>query len=176
MNMRLLVGVFLLTVMVGCDKDPPLPPGLGDRIADHEFRVIATPADQFQVGSEVRLRSFRGSPLVIDFWASWCVACLETHELMKELAGAYEGKGVVFLGVLFEDEVAKAQAWLTERGTDYAALEDIGGELAGTFWVSAIPRIIVLGPDGKLVEDALGPFVVRASLEEQLDSLVAGSL
>jgi thiol-disulfide isomerase/thioredoxin len=84
--MRLLVGAFLLTVMVGCDQDPPLPPGLGDSIADHEFRVIASPGHQFQIGSEVSLRSFRGSPLVIDFWASWCTACLKTHGLMKELA------------------------------------------------------------------------------------------
>lgn len=164
----------LLMLAVGCQRERPLPPGLGEGVKNHEFRVIASPASALPAGAELDLRSFRGRPVVLDFWASWCGPCRRVHDGMVQMAERY-GERVAFLGVSYQDDPDDAALWLREHGSNFPAVEDIEGRFAHTFWVNAIPRIVLLGPDGRLANDLLPSFGFPEDVRAQLDSLLAAS-
>ena len=58
-------------------------------------------------GTVVRVADFKGKLLIIDFWATWCVPCVEKMPEMKSLHEKYQGRGVEFLGVSLDKPIAQ---------------------------------------------------------------------
>ena len=77
---------------------------------------------------EVDLSSFDGDILVVDFFASWCLECIDEHSALVETATVYQDRGVRFAGVAFQDRPEAANAFLDDLGrseiTEY--LDDPG--------------------------------------------------
>src|SRR3989338_2863733 len=63
-------------------------------------------------GKRASLESFEGSPLVINFWASWCGPCLHEHYILNAAKKMYAGTPVRFVGVVFEDSKENAEEYL----------------------------------------------------------------
>jgi len=68
------------------------------------------------VGDTVRLADHSGEVVVLNFWASWCLACRDEHSTLSSVAEAYAGKGVKFYGVLYNDVPANGTRWISEMG------------------------------------------------------------
>ncbi|HEY3333404.1 MAG TPA: TlpA disulfide reductase family protein [Capsulimonadaceae bacterium] len=128
----------------------PVPLAKGTAAPDFEALDVA--------GKPVKLSSFAGKPVVIDFWATWCGPCQRSLPLSNKLAAEYASKGVTFLGVCSWDAKDKFAGWLKDRKSwtmqfvfDPAA-EDQPKSIAVTqYGVSGIPTQFVLGKDGKVV-------------------------
>jgi cytochrome c biogenesis protein CcmG, thiol:disulfide interchange protein DsbE len=122
--------------------------------------LIGRPAPEFALapvggGQAVRLESFRGRPVVINFWATWCVPCFEEH---AALAAAARGlPDVQFLGVVYEDEEAKTQAFLKDHGSAYPSLMDADGRTAIAYGVFGVPETFFIDGQGRIVEKFVGP-------------------
>jgi len=158
-----LVSVALLIVlMAGLGRDPK-------RI---DSPLIGKPAPQFtlkRVGGResVELAAFRGRPVVLNFWATWCAPCWEEHPILNESSRAL-GDRVQFLGVVFQDDEAKILGFLQQRGAAYPTVIDDRGKTAIAFGVGGVPETFILDASGTIVAKHDGPISA-----EQLQSYLA---
>ncbi len=100
------------------------------------------------------LATYRGQPVVLDFWASWCKECKTSVPTVNRLADAFGSQGVVVLGVNVGDDVATAAASAAELGIRYPIALDPELEFATRMGASQLPLVVVIGRDGVIVHRA----------------------
>jgi cytochrome c biogenesis protein CcmG/thiol:disulfide interchange protein DsbE len=155
------IAPLLVVLILNIDRDP------------HSVRspLLGRPAPGFSLaplggGPAVTLESFRGRPVVINFWATWCVPCLAEHADLRSAALAF--RDVQFLGIVYEDEAARSEAFLQQRGSSYPSLLDPDGRTAIAYGVFGVPETFIVDSAGRLIDKVAGP-VDRGTL----DALVA---
>ncbi len=119
-------------------------------------------------GNEVKLSDFFGTPIVLNFWASWCPPCKAELPDFEEACKKYEGK-VVFLMVNLTDgqreTVEEAKDFVASQGYTFPVYFDTKYEAAYTYGVSSIPQTYFINADGSLEARATG--MISASQLEQ---------
>lgn len=108
-------------------------------------------------GEPVRLSDFRGTPVVINFWASWCGPCQSEMPAFDAAAAEYEGQ-VRFLMINLTDgsqeTQATAQAFLDEQGYAFPVYFDLDLEAASAYGVYGIPVTYFVDAEGRAVAQA----------------------
>ena len=111
-------------------------------------------------GRPVRLADYRGRIVLINFWASWCVPCRKEFPLLEEVNGTSAGgRDVAVLGVVFQDTVEAARAFMREQGADWPGLRDPGGRIADDYGVGlrpGLPVTVAVAPGGRLAGRHVG--------------------
>lgn len=116
-------------------------------------KVAPTFATRDLDGGAVRLVSYRGKTVVLNFWASWCVPCRKEFPL---LASAATKPDVVVLGVVYNDSADNARAFMRDHGGTWPGLQD-DGAIAKAYRVGpGVPATIVIDPDGKVALRHIG--------------------
>ncbi|WP_219418037.1 TlpA family protein disulfide reductase [Pseudonocardia nigra] len=122
------------------------------------------------------LSELRGQVVVVNFWASWCVACREEHPALLATAAQYRDAGVVLVGIDYQDSQAAAQAFLDEMGRggeNYRYVTDPGSRAALEFGVFGVPETFVLDRSGTIVAKITGPSTYPL-LAGAIDAVLAG--
>ncbi|MDA8282097.1 MAG: TlpA disulfide reductase family protein [Actinomycetota bacterium] len=101
------------------------------------------------------LSQFRGRPVLVNFWASWCVQCRKEAPLL-EATYRRVGDRVAFLGVDTNDTRAAALSFLRQFGVTYPSVYDPHGTAATTYGLFGLPTTIFVAPDGKMLERHVG--------------------
>jgi cytochrome c biogenesis protein CcmG/thiol:disulfide interchange protein DsbE len=126
-----------------------------------------------QVGDTVRLGEHAGDVVVVNFWASWCLACRDEHRVLSEVAARYAGTDAHFYGVLYQDSPANGREWIAEMGgQSYPSLDDPRSRTAINFGLYGVPETFFIGRDGRVAFKQVGP-VTEALLTSKVDSLLA---
>jgi len=141
-----LVGVFLLAVGFGVFVLPRLAPSLEQQQAP-DFALPVMHGGE--PGARVRLSEQRGKPLLLDFWASWCLPCREQAKVIEAIRATHPE--LVVLGVNVSDDPAKARAYLAESNPSWLVLEDAEGIANQSFEVQALPTLVAIDAAGKVV-------------------------
>jgi len=124
-------------------------------------------------GDTVRLKDHTGEVVVLNFWASWCLACRDEHQTLSQVSEMYAGRGVKFYGVLYNDVPANGTRWISEMGgQSYPSLEDPRTRTAIVYGLYGAPETFFIGKDGKVAYKYVGP-VPATVLARKLDSLLA---
>jgi cytochrome c biogenesis protein CcmG/thiol:disulfide interchange protein DsbE len=149
----------------GLGRDPRIIPSpLVGRAAPS---VVAASMD----GETIDLDAYRGRPVILNFWASWCFECIEEHRVLMEAQERY-GKRLVIVGILYQDVVADARAFLARYGDGgWANLLDPDGRLAIDFGVSGVPESFFIDSAGVVRYKQWGA-VTRDALDAQLPALL----
>lgn len=149
--------------------DSPLP----GRDAPQWALQVFGGAPDAQPGQTVRLADLRGQVVVLNFWASWCLACRDEHPVLSAVAERYRGQGVNFYGVLYNDSPVNGQRWIEEMGGQtYPALQDQDALTAIDYGLYGVPETFIIGPDGKVAYKHIGP-VTEQVLVEWIEKLRA---
>jgi cytochrome c biogenesis protein CcmG/thiol:disulfide interchange protein DsbE len=102
-------------------------------------------------GKRVSLADYKGRPLILHFWATWCPYCKKLQPGLERLSQEFEDQGVVLLGVSFrEDEGVNPQAALAERGHSFKTLVK-GIEVARLYGVRGTPTTLFIDSAGNIV-------------------------
>jgi cytochrome c biogenesis protein CcmG/thiol:disulfide interchange protein DsbE len=128
-------------------------------------------------GQQVRLSDLQGHPLVVNFWASWCLPC---REETPGLIGAYEqnrAAGLMVLGINLQEADERARSFVTDFSVDYPVVLDRKGQVARTWRIGGpmqgLPVSYFIDPQGIVRKIVLGP--VRAKdLAEGLPLIQVG--
>jgi cytochrome c biogenesis protein CcmG/thiol:disulfide interchange protein DsbE len=163
----------------GLRKDPgyipsPLPGKEGPAFALAVFAPGQPPLAR-AIGDTVRLGDLRGQVVVLNFWASWCLACRDEHATLSAVATRYAGRPVHFLGVLYNDQPPNGTQWIAEQGgQSYPSVNDPGARTAIDYGLYGVPETFFLDARGRVAYKHTGPVTVRV-LTRLVDSLMAAA-
>jgi cytochrome c biogenesis protein CcmG/thiol:disulfide interchange protein DsbE len=117
-------------------------------------------------GHPIALQDYRGVPVVLNFWASWCVPCRTEFPVLKALRVAHPD--VVVLGVVFQDGEGSARDFLRSEGATWPGLRDPSGQIASAYRVGqkpGIPVSILVDAGGRVRARHLGPLTDSRAAE-----------
>lgn len=164
----LVVGACGQTGAVGSTGGPPA----GKRQARVALQRLHTQANQLIGGGpaafRARLAELRGTPVVVNQWASWCGPCRYEFPFFQRLAKRYDGR-VAFLGVDSQDSRSNAASFLKKFPVPYPHFEDGDTSIARTFGGGrAWPTTAFFAASGKLRFTHVGGYATQAKLAEDI--------
>lgn len=135
----------------GLSRDPGVigSPLVGRQAPDFALETLEGDAT-------VRLAELRGQVVVLNFWASWCRGCREEHPALAEAWNRYRDRGVVLLGIIFQDSPSASRAYVQELGGGWPVLTDPGARQAIAYGVFGIPETFVIDREGRVVARHVG--------------------
>jgi cytochrome c biogenesis protein CcmG/thiol:disulfide interchange protein DsbE len=161
----LIVAAVVAVLFMGLGKDP-----------QHiDSPLVGRPAPGFAlkaVGSNetLDLSRYRGKPVVLNFWATWCHPCWDEHPVLTANAQML-GDQVQFLGVVFQDDESKIKDFLQQRGWAYPTVVDDRGKTAIAYGVGGVPETYFLDKNGTVVSKFTGPMStedIQANVQKAL--------
>lgn len=168
-RLQLLLGVVLLAIVgflvvlgYGLVRQPErFAQAAGVNSVGHLGRIMPGSAPEFELtlfdGGHLSLSSLRGSPVVLNFWASWCVPCRDEAPVFERQWQAYGGSGVKFIGLDVWDNEDGARSFLKEFHLDYPNGFDPQGTVLLRYGVTGIPETFFIRPDATIAVHWVGP-------------------
>ena len=137
----------------------PEMPGMGGEAPEMNF-TAGDAAPDFKLkdadGKEVTMASFKDKVVLLDFWATWCGPCKAAMPVMQKLHDEFKDKGVVVLGVnMGERSPTAGKEYIASKKFTYPCVFE-ADELANAYGITAIPTLVVVGKDGKIMEIEVG--------------------
>ncbi|GBD28661.1 Thiol-disulfide oxidoreductase ResA [bacterium HR31] len=109
-------------------------------------------------GRELSLSDLLGKPVVMNFWASWCVPCRAEAPTLAQAARRFRGR-VHFLGVNVLDEIEEARRFVEQYGLPFPSVVDDDGSLLRAYRVVGLPTTVFVTSSGVIRDVHAGPFV-----------------
>jgi len=126
-------------------------------------RPVGRPAPDFTLplfsGGTLNLHSLKGKPVVLNFWASWCIPCREETPLLVRLHKTFGPRGIVFVGMNVEDDERAARQFLRQYQVDYQAVRSMDDGLIDAYAIPGIPTTVFIGSNGIVMDKFTGGFV-----------------
>jgi cytochrome c biogenesis protein CcmG/thiol:disulfide interchange protein DsbE len=123
--------------------------------------LVGHPAPNFSLAmlrphsgkSQLSLSNFKGKPVVLNFWASWCEPCKEEAPLLESTWKRMQtqGKDVVFLGIDYQDSNNDGISFLQLYSITYPTMPDADGSVALKYSVTSLPQTIFINRNGTVV-------------------------
>jgi cytochrome c biogenesis protein CcmG/thiol:disulfide interchange protein DsbE len=132
---------------VGVSPGKVASPGLavpGDQAPDFTLTSLS--------GKTVSLASLRGKPVVVNFWASWCIPCREEFPLLRAAYRKYRSEGLQMVGITYRDIDPDARDFARRQHADWTLLS--GGRdnsVARAYGVRAVPQTFFVDANGRIV-------------------------
>jgi len=147
----LLVLPLLLVLLANLGRDPHLI----------DSPLVGHPAPAFRLeklsgGAPLGLEDFKGKPVVLNFWATWCVPCMQEHPTLTATADRLRDE-VQFLGVVFQDETDRVAEFVDETGAAYPTLLDPESKAAVAYGVQGVPETYFIDGRGVIVSKVAAP-------------------
>ena len=155
--------------VVTLDPDAENPPALG-QAEDTVGRAAPTTSYETFDGTEASVADYAGTPMVVNFFASWCVPCVREMPDFEEVHQAL-GDEVAFVGINMQDSVTKGEELVEDTGVTYDIGRDPDGSLLASFGGVAMPTTVLVDADGTIVRVLSGGTTaeeLRAAIDEDL--------
>lgn len=165
------VAAVIATVMVAFVAVLATRPSAADRQAESPLlgrpapALIGTAVD----GSKVDVSSLRGKFVLVNFFATWCVPCLQEHPELVRFAQRHQASGdATVVGVVFNDSMSSVRKYVSDKGVIWPVVSDPGGNIAFDYGVRGPPESFLIDRAGNVVSKIIG--TVRA---DALDRLIS---
>jgi len=116
--------------------------------------LAGKPAPELQLkssgGKIIQLTSFRGKPVFLEFWATWCGPCVELMPELTKLYAETANKGLVWISVDSDEDSADAAKFISDQHIPWRNYHDEDGSLGKAFQREGIPLGVLIDADGKV--------------------------
>lgn len=152
-----------------CPEPAEAGSGAGAQLPDITLACLGQP-------TELSLQELPATPVVLNFWASWCGICRKEMPQLQRVADA-AGDQVLFLGVNVKDGQRQARFLLDDLGMKFPNLYDEPGRSLDLLPSPGVPTTLVLAPDGEILDKVMGAMDMdrlRRLLTDRLGVRLAG--
>lgn len=127
-----------------------------------------------EAGNDVSLADFKGSVVVLDFWATWCPPCVEGLPALEAMAKERDGKGLKVLAVNVQEDGTTVSRFKERTNLGLPVVFDSDGKVSGLYKVTGIPQTVVIDRKG-VVQKVLVGFGpgTKAQLAAAVDAALA---
>ncbi|MEW5738289.1 MAG: redoxin domain-containing protein [Myxococcota bacterium] len=163
------LAVIALVVYImakGFGTDPHAVPFLLSGKPAPAFTIKRLDNDQL-----VSLADFKGKPIVINFWATWCGPCQTEHPVLDWAAKKY-ANDAVFLGIVFEDNEQNTKRFLARNGWSFVQLFDPKSTVAVDYGVSGVPETYFIDRHGIINHKVAAPFVDPREFAAHMETIL----
>jgi|MudIll2142460700_1097286.scaffolds.fasta_scaffold21764_2 thiol-disulfide isomerase/thioredoxin len=138
-----------------------------------EAPVVASPAPDFTltslIGDSLQLTHFRGKPVLINFWATWCAPCLLEMPNIQKYYEKYPGQFEV-LAVNAGETERTVQRFVDDLGVNFKILLDPDGKIQELYRIKGYPTTYIVDKDGIIRFQHIG-LLSEKQIEEYLDAV-----
>jgi len=138
------------------ERGDELGNGNGDESALSESERAPDFSVRLLTGETFTLSDHRGTVVVLDFWATWCGACVVTMPTVQALSEQFEGS-VIFVGMNVAEDADRVRDFIAERGFTYPIGLDEHGDIHRELFPSpGIPYKVIIDGEGRITTTILG--------------------
>ena len=125
-----------------------------------EIPKTLTTAPEFELkdpaGKQLSLRQLRGKVVFLNFWATWCVPCIEEMPAMEKLYRELKKDGLVILAVNIQEGPERVKEFFSKHNLTFSALLDRNGKVSELYQAWALPVSVVINKRGEIAARAVG--------------------
>jgi cytochrome c biogenesis protein CcmG/thiol:disulfide interchange protein DsbE len=123
-------------------------------------------------GAPFDLASLKGSPVIVNFWSSWCGPCRDEFPLLGDVATRHAGDGLVVLEEGPHDDADPARNFVAQQGASWRTVTDPDRAIGGAWKVLAPPQTFFVDREGVVREVQVGQIRDAAELDQLLGSIL----
>ena len=163
---RVLPILMLISVVIvfsGCSGESTSDLSIGSKAPDFEL---------YDLDEEVhKLSDYKGQPVVLNFWATWCGPCRNEIPHLEEVYEAWKDKDLAFFAVNIGESSTDVISFLDYFGFTMPVLLDSAKTVSRRYGVSGIPTTYFIDEDGIIQNKVVGAFPDRESVENYVKKL-----
>lgn len=161
MKIRCMALVFCGLLLSGMAPSPPL---VGGPAPDFALKTVNDRV--------IKLADLRGKFVVLNFWATWCVACVKEMPEFQKLHQSAPEKNIAVIAINFAESKNKVEEYLQNRQISFPILLDRHGDISGKYKVRNLPVTYLISPDGIIQEEIVGG-VTHAIIDNKINQYKA---
>ena len=159
MARRILISLLLASIVLAWPlAGQPEAQDPGNLLLDVPKKPV--PAHNFKSirldGSKVQLADYKGKYVFLNFWATWCVPCVEEMPAMERLAKQLNGKHFVVVAVNMMEPLPVVKKFVAKLKLTYDIVMDESGDIGGNYAVNNLPLTYIIDKQGNIVRRAVG--------------------
>jgi thiol-disulfide isomerase/thioredoxin len=127
-------------------------------LRDYTFRTAPPPFSGSTLHARpLSITEYRGSVIILNFWASWCLECRPEMPVLERLQREFSSRGLIIVGVNTRENQEAARRYAKELELTFPIVLDRGGKINALYGVVGLPTTFVIGRDGRAIGFAVGP-------------------
>ena len=149
--LKVMLAALLLGTAAAVPDTPAATPGgvgIGEILREATLQGLNGPSR--------RLSEFRGKPLLINVWASWCGPCRQEMASLDRLAWLEQARGFTIIGISTDDYPEQARVWLKDSNATINQFIDTRLQMETMLGASRLPLTVLVGADGRVLDKVYG--------------------
>ena len=157
-------------VMAGCSSPASTPtlaqgPTIGKLAPDFELANLD--------GQSISLSAFRGKPVLLNFWASWCGPCRLEMPFIQQIYEEWSDKGLVVLTVNLQEDPDRVKEFVESLDLSFPVLLATNQEVPLAYNIRGIPATFFIDKNGIIQDIKIGAFSSGAEIERRLGKIIS---
>jgi cytochrome c biogenesis protein CcmG, thiol:disulfide interchange protein DsbE len=147
-----IIGLFIVAIILtlgltACSDDTDV-----DKLVDQMSPKAGYKAPNFELldvkADTAKLKEYQGSPIVLNFWATWCGPCKEEMPLLEQTYIKHKDSGLVMLGMNNKEQSGTVSTYVSRGGYSWRMLLDYDGKIADIYRINAYPTTFFIDRNG----------------------------
>jgi len=124
------------------------PVKTGTKLIDFELESLDS--------SMIKLSSYKGKVVFLNFWATWCPPCIEEMPSMQKLYDHFKDRGLEMIAVNLQEDKAAVKKFFDKHGLTFTAVLDKTGRVGSQYGARNIPTTYIIDRDGFVIAGTIG--------------------
>src|SRR5271167_3468944 len=147
-------AIIAISILISCDQKNEQSNKDSEKRTAEIFSL-----ETVDTGKKISLDDFKGKPVILNFWATWCGPCKEELPVFQKMWNKYKDKDVAFIGIDVMDNRSNAAEFIKNNDITYTILYDQQVEISSKYKVVALPATFFINKEGKIAVKNYGPFI-----------------